>query len=115
VVTRSTLTAVPCLLLLLAGGCSSPGDPITIRENIVTVENQSSRDWRNVVVTVNDHFRGGAGALAAHGRLTAPLSQFQTGLGQRFHVGRQSVVKIEVAATDDKGTPVKLEWGQKKR
>jgi len=115
VATRSSLTAVSWLVLLLAGGCSSPGDPITIRENIVTVENQSSRDWRNVVVTVNDHFRGGAGALAAHGRLTAPLSQFQTGLGQRFQVGRQSVVKIEVTATDDKGQPVKLEWGQKKR
>lgn len=102
-------------MLLLAGGCSSPGDPITIRENIVTVENQSSRDWRNVVVTVNDHFRGGAGTLPAHGRLTAPLSQFQTGFGQRFQVGRQSVVKIEVTATDDKGELVKLAWGPKKR
>jgi len=70
---------------------------------------------RNVVVTVNDHFRGGVGTLTAHGRLTAPLSQFQTGLGQRFDVGRQSVVKIDVTATDDKEQPVRLEWGAHKR
>ena len=112
---RSSRATVVWLALLLTGGCSSPDDPITIRENIVTVENQSSRDWRNVVVTVNDHFRGGVGTLTARGRLTAPLSQFQTGLGQRFDAGRQSVVKIDVTATDDKEQPVRLEWGAHKR
>ncbi len=98
-------------MLMFATGCSPSDGPITIRENIITVENQSRRDWRNVVVTVNDHFRGGAGTLAARGRLTAPLSQFQTGLGQRFQVGRQSVIKIEVTATDDAGGAIALQWG----
>jgi hypothetical protein len=112
--TRSYLVA-GCLALAASAACSSPPDPITISEKIVTVENQTSRDWRNVVVTVNDHYRGGAAELAAGGRLTAPLSQFQTGFGQRFPTDRSLVLKIEVTATDAKGEPVKLQWGQSRK
>jgi hypothetical protein len=96
--------------VLLAAACSAPTDPISVRDNIVTVENRSPRDWRDVVVTVNDHFRGGAERVAARGRLTAPLSQFQTGYGQRFQLNRQAVFRIEVTATDANGEAVKLEW-----
>ena len=61
------------------------------------VENQTSRDWRNVVITVNDHYRGGAPTLLPGGRLTAPLSQFQTGFGQQVRSRHgQSVFKVEV-------------------
>lgn len=102
-------------VVLFAAACSGATDPISVRDNIVTIENRSSRDWRNVVVTVNDHFRGGAQRVAAGGRLHAPLSQFLTGYGQRYQVDRQSVFRIEVAATDAKGEPVKLEWGRKDR
>ena len=42
--------------------------------DIVVVENQTAQEWRNVVITVNDHFRGGSPTLAPGGRLTAPLS-----------------------------------------
>jgi hypothetical protein len=88
--------------------CSRPAAPIIVRDNTIHVENQTSRDWRNVVVTVNDHFRGGVPALAAGGRLTAPLGQFQTAYGQRYDFDRQLVVKVEVTATDSKGEPVRM-------
>ena len=65
-------------MLLLASACTLRPDPINVDQNIVTVENRTSRDWRNVIVTVNDHFSGGAPLLAAGGRLTAPLTKFQT-------------------------------------
>jgi hypothetical protein len=97
--------------LCAAGACSPPPDPIEVNEGTIVVLNQTGNEWRNVVVTVNDHFRGGAPTLAAGGRLTAPLSQFQTAYGQRFDRGRQNVLKIEVTATDDNGAPVRLEWG----
>ena len=45
------------------------------------------------------------------GRLTAPLSQFQTGFGQKFDRGRQSVFKVEVTATEPDGTASELKWG----
>lgn len=102
------------VLALLVPGCTRDRPPITISENIITVENQTSREWRNVVVTVNNHFRGGAPMLAAGGRLNAPLSQFQTGYGQRFD-SRQAVFKIDVAAKDSGGEPVALQWGNQKQ
>ena len=72
-----------CAVMLVAAlqGVLRPG-PITVGDNIVSVQNQTSRDWRNVVVTVNDHFRGGAPTLIAGSRMAAPLSQFQTAFGQ---------------------------------
>jgi hypothetical protein len=110
----SRVTAV-VLLSWTAVACSGKPDPITIAENTVTVENQTLREWRNVVITVNDHFRGGAPRLAAGGRLTAPLTQFQTAFGQRYDIGRQSVFKVEVTATAASGDAVKLQWGLSRR
>jgi hypothetical protein len=98
-------------LVGLLAGCSTPRDVIIVDEGIVTVENQTDQEWRSVRVTVNDHFTGGAPSLPAGSRLTAQLSQFQTGLGQKFDRRRQSVVKIEVTATSADGKPVALKWG----
>lgn len=96
--------------LVLAAACDAPRDPIIVDEGIVTVENMTAREWRNVRVTVNDHFTGGTPVLEAGGRLTAPLSQFQTGLGQKFDRGRQSVFKVELTATEPDGTAVNIKW-----
>jgi hypothetical protein len=98
------------VLLTLLAACETPRDPIVINEGTLSVENQSRSEWRNVRVVVNDHFFGGAPVLAPGGRLTAPLSQFQTGFGQKFDRGRMSVQKVEVTATDAAGNEVKLEW-----
>ena len=94
----------------IASGCSGRRDPIRLEQGTVIIENQTSQPWRNVVITVNDHFRGGAPVLPAGGRMTAPLSGFQTAFGQRYDRGRQSVYKVEVTATDQNGKPVKLAW-----
>jgi hypothetical protein len=100
------------IALFVVAGCSAPRDPIVIDEGIITIENQTARDWRNVKVVVNYHFAGGAPLLAAGGRLQAPLSGFQTAYGQKFDRGRQSVFKVEVTATDADGKPIALTWGQ---
>ena len=112
---RSSLAALALALPLLAASCSQKRDPITIADGTVSVENQTSREWRSVIVTVNDHFRGGTPRLGAGGRLTAPLTQFQTAFGQKFSIDRQSVFKVEVTATDDGGEPVTLQWGNSRR
>lgn len=89
--------------------CKPRPGPIEVNDNVLSVQNQTSRDWRNVVVTVNDHFRGGAPALAAGSRMAAPLSQFQTAFGQHYDVSRQMVFKVTVTATDADGQAVTLE------
>jgi hypothetical protein len=96
--------------LVFVSGCDVPRDSIVVDEGMVTVENQTSHEWRNVKVTVNDHFSGGVAVLLPGGRLTAPLSQFQTGFGQKFDRGRQSVLKVDVTATQADGTSVSLGW-----
>jgi hypothetical protein len=93
----------------IAAACAPRTDPISIQNQTLYVENRTSEDWRSVVVTVNDHFRGGAAVLAAGSRLTAPLSQFETAFGQRYDTARQAVVKVEVTATGAGGTPVRLQ------
>jgi hypothetical protein len=100
---------VALAVLLLVPACSPRLDPVRVRENVVIIQNQTSRDWRNVIITVNDHFRGGAPLLAAGGQLTAPLTQFQTAFGQRYDFSRQKVFKVEVIATDSNGAPVQLQ------
>jgi hypothetical protein len=104
-----SLGAVAATVVVLAS-CAPRRDPIIVGEGMVVLENQTDREWRTVVLTVNDHFRGGAPRLLPGGRLNAPLRDFQTAFGQRFDRGRQSVYKVEVTATDSTGAPVKLTW-----
>ncbi len=112
---RLSYRQVALAAILLAGACSPRPGPVSVVENTVVVHNQTSREWRNVVVTVNDHFRGGAPTMAPGSRLSAPLSQFQTAFGQHYDIARQTVFKVEVTATDSSGEPVKLEFDAKKR
>ena len=107
---RAVVGGLVLAVLFLTAACDAPHDPIIVDEGIVTVENLTAVEWRNVRVTVNDHFSGGVAVLEPGGRLTAPLSQFQTGLGQKFDRGRQSVFKVEVTATDRDGKAVNIKW-----
>ena len=99
-------------LVLLCSACTKPRDPIAIKDGILVLENQSDREWRNVRVTINDHFSGGVHSLMPGGLMTAPLRDFQTGFGQKFDRGRMSVKKVIVSATDPAGKPVTLAWGR---
>ncbi len=111
---RCSYLVVACLLVAI--GCSEEKrDPISVGDGSIIVENQSDQEWRNVLITVNDHFRGGARTLAARGRLNAPLSQFERSGGQRFAPERQIVTKVVVTATDAAGQPVKIEWDSRQR
>ena len=98
-------------LLSLTTACSEARDPIVVEEGSVVIENQTSSDWNNVRIVVNDHFNGGVPSLKAGQRLNAPLSQFQSGLGYRYDRGRMSPFKVEVTATDSRGQRVSLMWG----
>ena len=104
------------LVIALSAGCSDPPPPIQVNDNTITVQNQTSDEWRNVLIVVNDHYRGGAPVLKPEGQLNAPISQFDTGFGQRWVLGTV-IRKIEVTAKTASGEPVKLNWdiSQRKR
>ena len=75
----------------------------------------SAKDWSNVEIWVNDHYRVTASSLAAGGRLQVPLDAFVAGFGQRFDARKQRIFGIEVTATDSGGKPVKLVTGSGRR
>ena len=102
-------TAAALLMVVIAASCSKPEDPIKVEPTSITVLNQTSSDWKNVLIVVNDHFRGGVPVLKANGRLNAPMGQFETGFGQRWPAS-QRATKVVVTATDANNQPVKIEW-----
>ena len=103
------LLAIVALITLSA--CGKPDPPIAVAEGMVTVINQTDQDWKEVLITVNDHFRGFVPVLKAQGRANAPLSQFTTGHGQRWTMGTY-VKTVDVTAKNADGTDVKLSWGR---
>ena len=77
---RKALRAVAALFLLaLTASCSKPEDPIQVDTTAITILNQTSSDWKGVLIVVNDHYRGAAPVLKSEGRINAPIGQFETG------------------------------------
>jgi hypothetical protein len=109
------LRHAPRVLLAIAltalAACGKPEPPIAVAEGMVTVINQTDQDWKEVLITVNDHFRGFVPVLKAEGRANAPLSQFTTGHGQRWSASTY-VKTVDVTAKSADGTDVKLTWGR---
>ena len=105
------LTVAVLFSLSLLAGCSDPPPPLSVSEGMVTVLNQTEHDWKEVLITVNDHFRGFVPVLKAESRANAPLAQFTTGHGQRWTSGAL-VRTIDVTAKSADGTDVKLTWGR---
>jgi hypothetical protein len=107
---------VAALALAFVAACSEPPEPLTVEDNAITIVNTTAHDWRNVLIVVNDHYRGGVPLLKADGRLNAPVSQFDTGYGQRWPAGT-TIRKVQVTAESANGEAVKLDWeiGQRKK
>jgi hypothetical protein len=107
---RKALRAVAALFLLaLTASCSKPEDPIQVDTTAITILNQTSSDWKGVLIVVNDHYRGAAPVLKSEGRINAPIGQFETGFGQRWPPGTR-ITKVVVTAKSAAGEDVKLEW-----
>ena len=111
---RATPRLFALLPLIALAACGTPDPPITIDQGMVTVVNQTDQDWSDVLITVNDHFRGGVPVLKAEGRANAPLSGFTTGYGQRWSAG-SPVKTVDVTARAADGSEVKLSWGREPR
>jgi hypothetical protein len=110
---KARVVALAALVAL--AGCRSTPPPIRVNGRTLVVENQTKREWRNVTVTLNGYYRGGASTLAPGAELDAGLSNFVTGFGQRFDPNRDMVHTVEVRATDASGQPVSVDWSDRKQ
>ena len=85
-----------------------PADPIRLEGNLLTVENQTSRDWEQVEIWLNTYYRITTPAIPAGGRFQAPLDGFVAGFGQRFDFRRAQIRDLRVAAKLSGGEPFEL-------
>src|SRR2546423_475313 len=76
--------------------------------NLFTVDNRTSREWTNVEVWLNYHYRVTAKSIPPGGRLQAPLDVFVAGFGQRFDFKRQQVRDLRLTAKLPDGRPLEL-------
>ena len=94
---------------VLAVGCNKvPGDPLNLERNMMTVSNQSSKDWNNVEVWLNTYYRVTISSVRAGSRFQAPLDTFVAGFGQRFDFHRMQVTDLRLTAKLPDGTPLEL-------
>jgi hypothetical protein len=95
--------------LLLTAACrSAPIEPLILDGNTLIVNNRSSQDWTRVEIWLNTYYRATVPSLAAGGRLTAPLSSFVTGFGQRFDFHRAQIKDLRLTAKLPDGTPLEI-------
>jgi hypothetical protein len=113
-----TLAAVLVAGVLFTGAgvaCTPAPDPLLIRSGVVRIQNQTDQEWHDVEIWLNDHYRVTAASIPPGSRFDAPLGVFVAGFGQRFDPRRQSPSGMELTATQEDGTPVRLVWGKGRR
>lgn len=122
---RSSAAACAVVVLWFAAGIAAcrteRPDPIAIKGAVLTVENQTEVEWRNVEIWVNDHYRVTKPRMPPGERFSVPLTAFVEGFGRRFDPRRQAVRGIEVTAeahdpaSSAGGWPIRLVWGTGRR
>jgi hypothetical protein len=90
-------------------GCSGPPvEPLKLDGNLLTVDNRSSVEWKNVEIWLNTYYRLKTDSIPAKGRFQAPLDAFVAGFGQRFQFRRMQVKDLRLNATLPDGKPLEI-------
>jgi hypothetical protein len=106
---RTSLWLLFAALVLASGACRTiEPDPITLERNMLTVDNQTSQDWKGVEIWVNTYYRVTKDVVPAGSRFQAPLDTFVAGFGQRFDYRRAMLKDLRLTATLPDGKPFEL-------
>ena len=104
--------AIRCAVIaaaLVVAGCSGPPiEPLKLDGNMLTVDNRSNVEWKNVEIWLNTYYRVKTDSIPAKGRFQAPLDAFVAGFGQRFEFRRMQVKDLRLNATSSDGKPVEI-------
>lgn len=101
------LLAACALVALVAVGCTRfPPDPMRIEGGVLTVNNQTPDEWRDVEIWINRYFRVTVPAIAAGGQFRVPLDSFVSGYAQRFDARRLGIDDLRLTAKRHDGSPV---------
>ena len=75
---------------------------------MLTVDNQTKRDWAQVEIWLNTYYRVTTAEIPAGGRFQTPLDAFVAGFGQRFDFRRMQVKDLRLTAKLAAGEPFEL-------
>jgi hypothetical protein len=106
---RSSVLVLMLVLTAAACGGKPAIDPLKLDGNMLTVDNRSTRDWRDVEIRLNRNHSVKAPSIPAGGRLQVPLDAFVAGFGQRFDYRRTPITDLRLTAKLPDGTPLELQ------
>ena len=111
---RPLLTPLLCCVaaaaLALAAACrDQPAiEPLQLDGNLLTVNNRSTSDWKDVEIKLNLNHTVRVPLVAAGARLQVPLDAFVAGFGQRFNYKRTQITDLRLTAKLPDGSPLAL-------
>src|SRR2546428_12533313 len=104
---RVLFVGVAIAAMAVVAACSKPPqDPLTLEGNLLTVDNRSSREWTNVEIWLNTHYRVTTKSIPAGGRFQGPRDALVAGLGQRFNFRRLQIAAPRLSARLAEGPAV---------
>jgi hypothetical protein len=103
--------AAVAVLIACAAACREkpPVEPLQLDGNLLTVDNHSDQEWKNVEIWLNRNHSVRIPAIAAGSRLQVPLDSFVAGFGQRFNYKRTQITDLRLKATLPDGKPIELQ------
>jgi len=106
----SAATLLICLALVVLAGCRGrpPVEPLTLDGNMLTINNRSSADWKDVEVWLNRNHSVRMASIPAGSRMQVPLDAFVAGFGQRFDYRRTQITDLRLKAKLADGTPLEV-------
>jgi hypothetical protein len=84
-------------------------EPLQLKGDALTVENQSGRDWTDVQITLNTYYRISASSIAAGGHAQARLDSFVDAYNRHFDPGHTSMRSFRVTAKLPDGQTFELQ------
>ena len=85
-----------------------PIEALKLEGNMLTVNNRTTQEWKDVEVWLNYHYRVQTKSLLPYGVLNAPLDMFVAGFGQRFDWRHQQIVDLRLTAKLPDGQPLEI-------
>ena len=95
-------------MLAVAACRSVPEEPLKLDGNMLTVDNRTSQEWKQVEIWLNTYYRVTADSIPPNGRFQTSLDNFVAGFGQRFQFRRMQIHDLRLTAKLPDGTPLEL-------
>ena len=106
---RLALTLGVALVGGMLAACGRPPvEPLKLDGNLLTVDNRTGHEWKNVEIWLNTYYRITRSSIQPNERFQATLDTFVAGYGQRFEFRRMQIRDLRLVATLPDGTPIEI-------